>query len=92
MVYKIVRIFVWAITAIIFGAGAFLGIAAASALFGSGDFIAGFVIGMGLILFGSILAFTLISMFKFISNTYFYSSMVGDYKKRKKRGELDDKY
>lgn len=85
------NVVMWAIAGCITLLGLFLGIAAVFSLFGTGDYVVGVIICAGLTLFGLFIAFAFISMFKFISNMLFYRSIFNDYKKRKERGDFDDK-
>ena len=52
------------------------------------DVIAAVIIGLGIMLFGSFIAISFISFYKFISHMLFGFLLVRDYKKRKKAGDL----
>lgn len=88
----IANIIVWIIAAVIVACGVFLGVAALLSLFGSGDFVVGVIICLGLILFSMFIAFVFISVFKSLSNMLFYSSIFREYKREKGREESDEKY
>jgi len=56
------------------------------------DYIAAFLVFFGIAFFGTFIAFAFVSICKAIGTVLFYSGLVKDYKKRKKRGELYGQY
>lgn len=88
----VVNIVMWTISGAVMLFGLFLGVATFYSLWTTGQLVFGIIISLGFIAVSLIVAFTVISMFKFISNMLFYRGLASDYKKRKKRGEYYGKY
>lgn len=86
------NIIMWVIAGIIAAASLIFGIGIIISMVSihPGDSLIAVIVGGGLILFGLFLDFVFVSIWKLISTTLFYGSMVRDYKKRKKRGELHE--
>jgi membrane protein implicated in regulation of membrane protease activity len=91
---KIANIVMWVIAgaAALFGIIFGVGITITMISIHPGDYFGAFAVGLGLMLFVALIDFTFVSIFKLVLNSLFYSSIVGDYKKRKRKGESNDKY
>ena len=91
---KIANIAMWAIAGsftlfcVVFG----VGVALSMISHHPGDYIIAIIMGFGIILFGAFLSFVFVSICKLIGTVLFYSGLVKDYKRRKKRGEYREKY
>lgn len=85
-----VNIVIWviagviALVSIVFGVGIAVSMISAHPQ----DGIVGVIVGLGFILLGSFIAFTIIAFYKMISFMLDSYSLVRDYKRRKKRGDL----
>ena len=87
-----VSIIVWviagsiALASIVFGGG----IAVTMIALRPEDGIAAAIVGMGIMLFGSSIAFMIISAYKVISNMLFYRGLMKDYRIKKKKGNFHE--
>lgn len=72
--------------------GVFLAVATLYSMFTTGQQIIGIIIAGGFIALSLIIAFTVITIFKAVSNMVFYSGLASDYRKRKERGRFYGKY
>ena len=84
------NIIIWAITIGILALGVFFGIGLLLSIFISGSRVIGIIAGGGIIAFSIIMAISFFALCKFIANELFYYSLLKDYKRRKKRGQLYD--
>ena len=91
---KIANIVVWVIGGIValFGIVFGVGIIISMISIHPQDAFAAFIVGLGLMLFVALIDFTFVSVCKAILNSLYYRSLFNDYKKRKGRGEYNDKY
>ena len=91
---KIANIVMWviaggfAVFCVVFGVGVTLSMISVR----PGDYIIAIIVGFGIIAFGAFLSFAFVSVCKLIGTVLFYSGLVKDYKRRKKRGEYREKY
>ena len=87
-----VNITVWIITGVIFLFAVIFGIGIGYSIFlaNSGIVIA-IMVGGGIIAFGFMIALIFISIYKVIANTIYGYTLVRDYKRRKRRGEIHAK-
>jgi hypothetical protein len=85
----VVNIAMWLIAGGIFLAGIIFGIGIGYAIIlaNTGRFI-GIIVGAAIPAFGFMLALAFISMYKIISNMIYGYSLVRDYRRRKRRGEI----
>jgi hypothetical protein len=86
------NIIMWGIAGGIVLFGAIFGIGIAWSMFLSGNRIIGIIVGGGLTTFGIFIALAFFTLCKGIANELFYYSLLRDYKRRKKRGQLYLKY
>lgn len=86
------NIVIGTVAGIIIAFGIFCGAATLYSLFKTGDYIIGVLICGGFIAGSFIIAFTAVSVYKAVSNMFFYRGLYKDYEKRKKKGETYGKY